>query len=553
VKFAEAHAATTIAALRAMPATTFIAPTVAKGNAVPPVSPVDDGWVLPMVAPSRQVPVMVGFTADDIGTGGQGFGPPTAATVATYTSEAEKTYGDQARNFLDLYPAQTDADVPVARKAAGRDRARVAMDLWAADQVRASGTVHTYYFDRVTPWPEHPEFGAHHTSEVPYVFRTVGRGKRAWEPADTVVSDRMSAYFVNFAKTGDPNGAGLPRWPAFTPDAHQTMRLGETAAPMPVADPIRRVFHARQVEPAPTSAAAVAGDLWTIGIHTGPSPFRLSAPAGVTQPVLTGAHVTDMPDLHIDTVAHPNLVLANGRYYMFFTAKDLKVNKGGIGLAESADGLRWTFRKTVIRESFVLADPYVFEWKGTYYMVPEAYTETTVRLYRATSFPDRWEYVQDLVKGGPDDHFISPTLLRHEGRWYLFASPPGNDTLRLFHAADLTGPWSEHPLSPVVRKDPHTARPAGRPFTVDGVVYRVAQDCAPTYGLQVFATRITALSTTAYAEEKVEAPLIKASGAGWMRKAAHHVDAHQRGSGDWIAAVDALGLVPPAALPGPRR
>ena len=49
-----------------------------------------------------------------------------------------------AKAFLDLYPVKADADVPAARKAAGRDRARVTMDLWAADQVRASGTVYTY-------------------------------------------------------------------------------------------------------------------------------------------------------------------------------------------------------------------------------------------------------------------------------------------------------------------------------------------------------------------------------------------------------------------------
>ncbi len=243
LKFAAAQGAASLADLRALPATRFIAPEVSRGNAAPPVWPFDDGYVLPTGDVARQVPVMAGFTADDIGTGGQGFGPPAPATVAVYKAEVEKTHGPQALAFLDLYPVKADDDVPAARKAAGRDRARVGMDLWAADQARASGTVYTYYFDRVTPWPEHPEFGAHHTSEVPYVFRTVGRGKRAWEPIDTTVSDRVAAYFVNFAKTGDPNGAGLPRWPAFTPEAHQTMRLGETMGVMPVAEPARRAFH----------------------------------------------------------------------------------------------------------------------------------------------------------------------------------------------------------------------------------------------------------------------------------------------------------------------
>lgn len=247
VKFAEAQGASSLAALRALPATTFIAPAVSKGNAVPPVWPFNDGYALPEVDPAVQVPVMAGFTADDIGTGGAGFGPPAAATVATYTADAEKTYGPQAATFLELYPVKADADVPAARKAAGRDRTRVTMDLWAGRQLAASRTVYTYYFDRVTPWPEHPEFGAHHTSEVPYVFRTVGRGKRAWEAVDTTVSDRMASYFINFARTGDPNGAGLPPWPAFTPGAHQTMRLGETMGAMPVADPVRRAFHEQQL------------------------------------------------------------------------------------------------------------------------------------------------------------------------------------------------------------------------------------------------------------------------------------------------------------------
>lgn len=295
--------------------------------------------------------------------------------------------------------------------------------------------------------------------------------------------------------------------------------------------------------------AVQTADHWTIGIYTGPSPFALSPPTGVPAPVLTGAHVTDMPDLKIDTVAHPNVVVANNRYYMFFTAKDLTVNKGGIGLAESVDGLRWTFTRTVIREPFVLSGPHVFEWQGTYYMVPESYTEHTVRLYRATAFPQKWEYVRDLLTGAPGEAFISPTMVRHDDRWYLFTSPSGNDTLRLFVASELSGPWTEHPSSPIVAKDPHNARPAGRPFLLDGALYRVAQDCAPTYGLQVFASKITTLNPTAYAETKIATPLVKASSQGWNARAMHHVEAHRIGSGRWMAAVDALGSVARPAAP----
>lgn len=288
--------------------------------------------------------------------------------------------------------------------------------------------------------------------------------------------------------------------------------------------------------------AAPAPDLWTIGVYTGPSPLELSPAAGTTNPVLTGADVTDMPDVAIDTVAHPSLVVDGSRHYMFFTAKDLQKNKGGIGLAESADGLTWTFRRTVVRETFVLSGPYVFKWQDSYYMIAESYTEPAVRLYRATSFPDQWRYERDLITGKPGEQFISPTLLHHEGTWYLFTTPGGNDTLRLHHAPDLSGRWTEHPASPLVHKDPNIARPAGRPFRLEGALYRLAQDCHPSYGLQVYAFRITTLSPSAYQEEQVAAPLVSASGQGWNSKAMHHVDVAERSHGRWIAAVDALGL-----------
>jgi para-nitrobenzyl esterase len=99
-----------------------------------------------------------------------------------------------------------------------------------------------YYFDRVLSWPAHPEFGAFHTSEVPYVFKTIGRLDRPWEAVDKELSDTVASYWTNFAKTGDPNGTGLPRWPAYSASGHLTMRLGTRVEPMGVADPAKQAF-----------------------------------------------------------------------------------------------------------------------------------------------------------------------------------------------------------------------------------------------------------------------------------------------------------------------
>ncbi len=284
--------------------------------------------------------------------------------------------------------------------------------------------------------------------------------------------------------------------------------------------------------PAQTGAPKYA---WTIGVYTGPSPFQLSPPASVTNPVLTGAAVNDMK---VDTIAHPFMVVAGSRYYLFFTAKDAKTDQGGIALAESRNGLDWKFRRTVVREPFVLAHPCVIRWRNQYYMVPEAHTEKAVRLYKATKFPDQWKFEAELLTG---DTFISPTLVRFKDMWWMFVSPSGNATLRLFYARELKGPWTEHPRSPIVPKDPEIARPGGRPFVIDGTLYRLGQDCYPTYGNQVHAFQITDISPTTYAEKMIETPLVKASSQGWNARAMHHVDAHETGRNKWLAAVDALG------------
>lgn len=298
------------------------------------------------------------------------------------------------------------------------------------------------------------------------------------------------------------------------------------------------IFARQSVERAkqPSAGQTRKKNAWSIGIYTGPSPFQLSAPANLKNPVLRAEDVTD---LDVNIVAHPFMVIKDSKYYLFFTAKnDLSEEFGGIGLAESRNGLNWTYKQIVLKEPFVLSYPYVFKWQDDYYMIPEAHTETFVRLYRATDFPTKWTYERDLITG---DHFISASVVRYADMWWMFVARLGNETLRLFYASDLKGEWKEHPLSPVVAKDLNTARPGGRPFVIDGTLYRIGQDCYPTYGNQVFAFQITEISPTAYQEKMMDTPLVKATSKGWNADAMHHVDLHQVSKNQWIAAVDGLG------------
>ena len=197
VKFGHALGAQSLADLRALPAAKFYGPNVPAA----PGGPFNDGWVISDTAPADQVPLIVGFVADDLGL---------AAAGAT-----------------------------AEQKAAARERARVSMHLWAAKQLAASKRIYTYFFDRAIPWPQHPEFGAFHSGEIPYFFNNLNRLKRPWEAVDKRLAESVSTYITNFAKKGDPNGSNLPKWPAYEPTSYTTMELGVQIGPMPLADPAR--------------------------------------------------------------------------------------------------------------------------------------------------------------------------------------------------------------------------------------------------------------------------------------------------------------------------
>ena len=274
--------------------------------------------------------------------------------------------------------------------------------------------------------------------------------------------------------------------------------------------------------------------IWSIGIYRGPSPFELT-PA-VEGPVLTRDDVTDVTASYI---ADPFLLRAGGTWHMFFEVYNWRANKGEIGLATSKDGLQWQYGEIVLAEEFHLSYPYVFEWAGERYLVPESHQAGEVRLYRADPFPTGWSLVGTLLEGSA---FADPSVFSYQDRWWLLveASPElAHDTLRLYLAADLEGPWTEHPRSPVIRRDPMRARPAGRVLVDAGRIVRFSQDCSQFYGAAVRAFEITELTTRTYVEhELAEQPLLAGSGAGWNAGGMHHIDARPHPEGGWIAAVD---------------
>ena len=275
---------------------------------------------------------------------------------------------------------------------------------------------------------------------------------------------------------------------------------------------------------------------WSIGIYTGDSPWTLAPAAGVRMPVLRAADVTDRP---ASFVADPFMIEEGTAWYMFFEAAG-RGGKGAIGLAESEDGVHWSYRQTVLEEPFHLSYPYVFKWNGDYYMIPESVHAHAIRLYKAVGFPVEWQYVGRLLHGD----YVDSSIFRYDEKWWLFTTDAQthNADLRLFYADDLKGPWTEHPASPVVSHDPRMARSGGRIISYDGRVIRYAQDDVPRYGSRVRAFEVTTLTTTTYEEiELTKRAVLKGSGAGWNALGMHNIDPHCVGQRHWIACVDGLG------------
>ncbi len=221
-------------------------------------------------------------------------------------------------------------------------------------------------------------------------------------------------------------------------------------------------------------------------------------------------------------IADPFVVERDGITVLFVEAFEYRGSHGAIdALVLGADGAV-VRRARAIDATTHLSYPYPVEIDGELYLLPENAAGNEVALYRCTAFPDRWERESAIF---PAFDGIDTTLFAHDGRWWALCtrqSHGANVALFAFHAASPRGPWTAHALNPIVC-DVSCARPAGRPFVVDGVWYRPGQDCSRSYGGGLAIARIDALTPTEYRETVVRR--IDGSGLGRWSEGLHTVSA----------------------------
>lgn len=204
--------------------------------------------------------------------------------------------------------------------------------------------------------------------------------------------------------------------------------------------------------------------------------------------------------------ADPHIIYREPNYYIFLEEYPYRTGRGYISVIEMDKKGNCKQPVPVLQEDSHLSFPFVFDWMGQYYMIPESSERKTIDLYECVGFPDRWQRKMTLMS---DVHAVDSIVFYYQGEWWLFTAMAEQDAaapqveLFLFYSSELfTDQWHPHPMNPIV-SDVKRARGAGSILLQDNRLLRPSQYCSSTYGYGFDLNEIDVLSETEYSERTV--------------------------------------------------
>ena len=202
--------------------------------------------------------------------------------------------------------------------------------------------------------------------------------------------------------------------------------------------------------------------------------------------------------------ADPFPIRMEGRYYIFFEEYLYAQGKAHISVIELDRKGIVSGPTEVLKLDCHLSYPFVFEWQGDSYMVPETGEKNVVELYRSVSFPFEWQLEKILLEANCP---LDATLIEVKGRWWMFVNIQEQgvtvnwDELHLYYSESPQGPWRAHARNPIV-SDVRSARPAGRLFWSNNILFRPSQDSTMRYGYGMTINEVVHISAEQYVEKE---------------------------------------------------
>jgi len=205
--------------------------------------------------------------------------------------------------------------------------------------------------------------------------------------------------------------------------------------------------------------------------------------------------------------ADPFVIFSENSHHVFFEDMSLEDNLGSISHIEIDENGLISEQKSVLKKKYHLSYPFIFQFDGTNYMIPESSSNNQIDVYKCLDFPDQWEFYKTIMNKVQS---VDTTIFYHDKKWWMFTGILENkgmsswDEVSLFYSDNPIEPnWIPHPTNPII-SDVRQARSAGKIFEFNGKLCRPSQDSSHGYGYGISINEIITINENEYLERPIK-------------------------------------------------